>query len=620
MKERNDQMSYKSWYNQDADYQTNAKSYMDYLARHNKFMKVLVEDYEVFKEIMTEEFKQFQLNTDKTINQFNERLDNIKQEMIDFFNQWLADGVLDEVINQDILNSKADKEDLEEALIAFRKELHDTVDSELKIHMFDNSRFYSQDCILVQAGDKNLLIDYGLHGDALQHINKIKALGVTKIHYTYITHYHGDHYGGARRFIEESDLDFSECQAFVPPRANWDRLVNTSGTGSTAELLRSQEDDFRNMLTTHNISWSEMEDGQTIHINNDTELTFRNIGDRYWTHYYNAEFNDNIGGPNTDYNDFSVIGLLKHGKRYALLSSDLAYTAQSRNYHHIPESLMFYTIPHHSLDRVVHPEWSKRIDSDTVFISNARRDGSITSRQEYGELRDKGSSVYSTNLSGDISFIKTIEGVSVKSQKGLAYKGVNSPTLTGAKQLLRGTDLDDIVEAGTYVSDSISNTDSLINTPSEMARGGFKMVVENYHHETRRRQTIYEISGRGMIFYRVFSTNNEWNRWIRVLIDSDIYDDYDDGIVRNNIEEGTDINTLMTNGRYASRTAGVTGTLTNLPPDVETGFVIDVIMLYDENRLYQHIRCNNTLGDEYTRAYTGSWGIWCKIVKERTDQ
>lgn len=106
-------MSYKAWYNQDADYNTNAKSYMDYLARHNKFMKVLVEDYEVFKEILIEEFKQFQLNTDETIDSFQERLDNIKQEMTDFFNQWLADGVLDEVINQDILNSKADQSELE---------------------------------------------------------------------------------------------------------------------------------------------------------------------------------------------------------------------------------------------------------------------------------------------------------------------------------------------------------------------------------------------------------------------------------------------------------------------------------------------------------------------------
>lgn len=101
-------MSYKAWYNEDADYNTNARSYMDYLARHNKFMKVLVEDYEVFKETLIEEFKQFQLNTDETIESFQSRLDNIKQEMTDFFNQWLADGVLDEVINQDILNNKAD--------------------------------------------------------------------------------------------------------------------------------------------------------------------------------------------------------------------------------------------------------------------------------------------------------------------------------------------------------------------------------------------------------------------------------------------------------------------------------------------------------------------------------
>lgn len=104
--------NYYPWYNQDADYQTNAKSYMDYLARTNKFMGVLVEDYEVFKELLLEEFKQFQQDTSKTIDQFNDRLDNIKQEMIDFFNQWLEDGVLDQVINQDILNRKPDRTEM----------------------------------------------------------------------------------------------------------------------------------------------------------------------------------------------------------------------------------------------------------------------------------------------------------------------------------------------------------------------------------------------------------------------------------------------------------------------------------------------------------------------------
>lgn len=107
-------MSYKAWYNEDADYNTNARSYMDYLARHNKFMKVLVEDYEVFKEIMVEDFKQFQLDTDETIASFQSRLDNIQQEMTDLFIDWLEDGTLETIINENIFNGKASKSDLEQ--------------------------------------------------------------------------------------------------------------------------------------------------------------------------------------------------------------------------------------------------------------------------------------------------------------------------------------------------------------------------------------------------------------------------------------------------------------------------------------------------------------------------
>lgn len=108
---------YYPWYNQDADYQTNAKSYMDYLARTNKFMNVLVEDYEVFKELLLEEFKQFQLDTSKNIDQFNKRLDYIKEEMKEFFQEWADDGTIAHLINEVLfeqLNQKIDdlKDDL----------------------------------------------------------------------------------------------------------------------------------------------------------------------------------------------------------------------------------------------------------------------------------------------------------------------------------------------------------------------------------------------------------------------------------------------------------------------------------------------------------------------------
>lgn len=110
-------MSYKAWYNQDADYNTNARSYMDYLARHNKFMKVLVEDYEVFKEIVIEELKQIKFNAE--------------MEVEDILLNWLDDGTLYRIINEEVFGNKADTEWVENQLNQLREDIQNDVNNQI---------------------------------------------------------------------------------------------------------------------------------------------------------------------------------------------------------------------------------------------------------------------------------------------------------------------------------------------------------------------------------------------------------------------------------------------------------------------------------------------------------
>lgn len=96
-------------YSDKADFNTNAKSYYDALARNKEFLKLFTEKLIQLHNELEKDFAEHKEFTQEKINEFQTRLDGIKQEMIDFFNQWLADGVLDEVINQDILNQKVDR-------------------------------------------------------------------------------------------------------------------------------------------------------------------------------------------------------------------------------------------------------------------------------------------------------------------------------------------------------------------------------------------------------------------------------------------------------------------------------------------------------------------------------
>lgn len=85
------------FYPDDSDYNTNAPSYYDDLARKQKLIKLLAEriwDYE--KEL------------DKRFEAWDKNLEEFDDEVIKLLNEWLADGVLHEVINHDLLDTKAE--------------------------------------------------------------------------------------------------------------------------------------------------------------------------------------------------------------------------------------------------------------------------------------------------------------------------------------------------------------------------------------------------------------------------------------------------------------------------------------------------------------------------------
>lgn len=110
-------MSYKAWYNQDADYNINARSFMDYLARHNKFMKVLVEDYEVFQEVVSEELKQIKFNAET--------------EVEDILLNWLDDGTLERIINDEVFGNKADTVWVENQLNLLREAIQNDLNDKI---------------------------------------------------------------------------------------------------------------------------------------------------------------------------------------------------------------------------------------------------------------------------------------------------------------------------------------------------------------------------------------------------------------------------------------------------------------------------------------------------------
>jgi len=82
-------------YPDDADYQTNAPSYYEDLARLQKLFKILSERIWEYDKEIAEYFRRWE-----------ENLETINEDVIRMMIQWLEDGTLDEILNNELMNLK----------------------------------------------------------------------------------------------------------------------------------------------------------------------------------------------------------------------------------------------------------------------------------------------------------------------------------------------------------------------------------------------------------------------------------------------------------------------------------------------------------------------------------
>ena len=82
-------------YPDDADYQTNSPSYYEDLARLQKLFKMLSERIWEYDKEIAEYFRRWE-----------ENLETINKDVIRMMIQWLDDGTLDQILNEELLNMK----------------------------------------------------------------------------------------------------------------------------------------------------------------------------------------------------------------------------------------------------------------------------------------------------------------------------------------------------------------------------------------------------------------------------------------------------------------------------------------------------------------------------------
>ena len=99
---------------------------------------------------------------------------------------------------------------------------------EFAVHFIDVGQ---GDCILVQSGDKNMLIDAGENGNEQTVLDYLDKYSVDSFEYIVATHPHSDHIGGLAEVIEDSTVSNiimpRLSQENIPTTATYEKLLET---------------------------------------------------------------------------------------------------------------------------------------------------------------------------------------------------------------------------------------------------------------------------------------------------------------------------------------------------------------------------------------------------------
>lgn len=100
-------------YHDDSDYNTNAPSYYEDLARKQKLIKELSERIWKYDEILASKLLEINERLGYYLKEWNQNLDSFNDDVMNLLRNWVNDGTLADIINEEIFNTKADQVDLD---------------------------------------------------------------------------------------------------------------------------------------------------------------------------------------------------------------------------------------------------------------------------------------------------------------------------------------------------------------------------------------------------------------------------------------------------------------------------------------------------------------------------
>lgn len=457
---------------------------------------------------------------------------NVQTEINNKLDAMAQDGTLAEIINEQIFG------ELNDSLNETKADVSEIKGEDIKYHFIKNGDALG-DCTLVQVADENILIDLSASTTEAPLISYLGEIGVTHIDKIIISHFHYDHIGGSNAeglaALCSAGLVDSETIAYVPTAPNWNLFINdvASEVSNVVGRVTSMITAFETVCANYDVTIERMSTGDELTLG-EAKIVFYNCSADEYLNYYSITLEYDDDGTiryYTDYNNFSMLALVKNTKRSALFTGDMSEKSEEINTPVITDKIDILKIPHHAVNHTAFPPFMYKVIGDINVYMNP--DGLTNPRRPYiASPLVLGKRVYGTDYSGGTIVIEDKFGEIIDNNTqhefsklisaavGFNYLGLNGVDNFGQVEYyhvtdhMSSTDLDDFKDAGVYISPTASSTSELSNVPSMFSNSAFRLEVIYGASEERIVQRIHALSIYDENYSRYFN-GTTWSTWIK---------------------------------------------------------------------------------------------------------
>ena len=430
----------------------------------------------------------------------------------------LSEGLLTLGIPQ---GEKGDTGTVQDGSITYNK-LHSELKDEITINKmrvlvpYKNTTSASGntgDCTLLQCGDKNVIVDFGVSAQYSHLKASIQSFGITKFDYAVISHYHGDHVGALESILSDSAFDFSECMFFIPPTdLDYSAMVgydlSTSADGMTPSQYESKQEECIALIEQYAAGYQVPTKDQIVELGEEFKVKFFNNDIPTLSNYYDIVMHNGHAKEVCVMNNFSLCAQFYNGKTSILFSGDIEIDAQEDAYLSITDSPTIYKIEHHGLNHYASENWLRRISPQYVLIEGTEHadreySDSLSSFNQSGavfivEARNKSSELVSD---GNDFILKEFKGIRGYVQD---YFAINTDSDVV-------TQIDALLDEYASVSGYIPYSDDVSVSGMPFASGAFYRALGNTVNA--RYIEVIRRDSSNMVRFLNLKINGTWTGW-----------------------------------------------------------------------------------------------------------